>query len=111
MAIRTPICEALGIDHPIVLGGMMGISDAKLTAAVSEAGALGTLSSATFGVEGTREQLTMLAELTDKPYSVNLPLFHPMVPDLIKLLPEYGVKIVSTSEMKLSAPGDASESS
>ena len=97
MPIRTPICEFLGIEHPIILGGMMGISDSKLTAAVSNAGGLGTLSSATFGVDGTREQLTKLNELTDKPYSVNLPLFHPMVPDLVKLLPEYGVKIVSTS--------------
>ena len=33
MAIRTPICDILGIDHPIILGGMMGISDANLTAA------------------------------------------------------------------------------
>lgn len=97
MSIRTPICEVLGIEHPIILGGMMGISDANLTAAVSQAGGLGTLSSATFGVDGTRTELTKLAELTDKPYSVNLPLFHPMVPDLIELLPEYGVKIVTTS--------------
>ena len=97
MAIRTPICDILGIDHPIILGGMMGISDGNLTAAVSEAGGLGTLSSATFGVDGTRAELTKLAELTNKPYSVNLPLFHPMVPELIKLLPEYGVKIVTTS--------------
>jgi len=97
MAIHTPICEILGIDHPIILGGMMGLSDANLTAAVSNAGGLGTLSSATFGVDGTREQMTKLAELTDKPYSVNLPLFHPMVPDLVKMLPDYGVKIVTTS--------------
>lgn len=97
MSIRTPICEILGIEHPIILGGMMGISDGTLTAAVSNAGGLGTLSSATFGVDGTRAELTKLAELTDKPYSVNLPLFHPMVPDLIELLPEYGVKIVTTS--------------
>ncbi len=97
MAIRTPICEILGIEHPIILGGMMGISDGNLTAAVSNAGGLGTLSSATFGVDGIRAELTKLAELTDKPFSVNLPLFHPMVPDLVKLLPEYDVKIVSTS--------------
>ncbi|MBT4522546.1 MAG: hypothetical protein HOC23_21325 [Halieaceae bacterium] len=97
MSIRTPICDTLGIEHPIILGGMMGISDGILTAAVSNAGGLGTLSSATFGVDGTREQMTKLNELTDKPYSVNLPLFHPMVPDLIKLLPEYNVKIVTTS--------------
>ncbi|HJN51618.1 MAG: nitronate monooxygenase [Pseudomonadales bacterium] len=97
MTIRTPICDTLGIDHPIILGGMMGISDARLTAAVSNGGALGTLSSATFGVDGTRDELTKLAENTNRPYSVNLPLFHPMVPNLLDLLPEYGVKIVTTS--------------
>lgn len=97
MAIRTPICEALGIEHPIILGGMMGISDARATAAVSNGGGLGTLSSATFGVDGTRTELSKLAENTSQPYSVNLPLFHPMVPNLIDLLPEYGVKIVTTS--------------
>lgn len=97
MSISTPICKILGIEHPIILGGMMGISDGKLTAAVSNAGALGTLSSATFGVDGTREQMKILADLTDKPYSVNLPLFHPMVPELVKMLPEFGVKIVTTS--------------
>ena len=97
MSIRTPLCDVLGIEHPIVLGGMMGISDAKLTAAVSNGGALGTLSSATFGVDGTRTELQSLTELTNRPYSVNLPLFHPMVPKLLDLLPEYGVRIVTTS--------------
>lgn len=97
MTIRTPLCETLGIEHPIILGGMMGISDAKLTAAVSNGGGLGTLSSATFGVDGTRDELNKLAESTNRPYSVNLPLFHPMVPKLLDLLPEYGVKIVTTS--------------
>lgn len=97
MPIQTPFCKALGIEHPIVLGGMMGQSDSKLTAAVSNAGGLGTLSSATFGLEGSREQMKLLNELTDKPYSVNLPLFHPMIPELIPLLSEFGVKIVSSS--------------
>ena len=97
MSIQTPLCKILGIEHPIILGGMMGQSNGRLTAAVSNAGGLGTLSSATFGLEGSREQMTQLLELTNKPYSVNLPLFHPMIPDLITLLPEFGVKIVTTS--------------
>lgn len=97
MPIHTPICDTLEIEHPIVLGGMMGISDGRLTAAVSNAGALGTLSSATFGLEGSREELTKIAASTERPFSVNLPLFHPMIPDLLDLLPEFGVKIVTTS--------------
>ena len=75
----------------------MGISDAALTTAVSNGGGLGTLSSATFGVDGTRAELSKIAETTNRSFSVNLPLFHPMVPNLLDLLPEFGVKIVTTS--------------
>ena len=97
MTITTPLCDLLGIDQPIILGGMMGISDAALTTAVSNGGGLGTLSSATFGVDGTRAELSKIAETTNRSFSVNLPLFHPMVPNLLDLLPEFGVKIVTTS--------------
>jgi enoyl-[acyl-carrier protein] reductase II len=97
VAIRTPICDLLGIEYPIILGGMMGISDGRLTAAVSEAGGLGTLSTATFGLDGSRAEIEKISELTDKPYSVNLPIFHPMVPKLVELVKEYGIKIVTTS--------------
>jgi enoyl-[acyl-carrier protein] reductase II len=88
MAIRTPICDLLGIEHPIILGGMMGISDGTLTAAVSEAGGLGTLSTATFGVDGSRAEIEKISSLTDKPFSVNMPIFHPMVPKLVELVKE-----------------------
>lgn len=97
MAIGTPICDLLGIEHPIVLGGMMGISDGRLTAAVSEAGGLGTLSTATFGVEGTRREIETIRSITDKPFSLNLPIFHPMVPDLVDVVKELGVEIVTSS--------------
>ena len=43
MPIRTPLCDMLGIEHPIVCGGMTGLGNAELTAAISEAGALGML--------------------------------------------------------------------
>lgn len=97
MSIKTPLCDLLGIEHPIILGGMMGISDGRLSAAVSEAGGLGTLSSATFGEAGTRSEIEKIQSLTAKPFSVNLPLFHPMVPDLIKHLIELKVPVVTTS--------------
>lgn len=97
MAIRTPVCELLGIDHPVILGGMMGVSDSSLCAAVSEAGGLGTLSSATFGADGTRDEIERIRSLTDKPFSVNLPVFHPMVAELVEILPECDVRIVTTA--------------
>lgn len=76
---------------------MMGISDGRLTAAVSEAGGLGTLSTATFGPDGTRQEIEKITSLTDRPFSLNLPIFHPMVPELVKLVEEFGVKIVTCS--------------
>jgi enoyl-[acyl-carrier protein] reductase II len=97
VAIRTPICDLFGIEHPIVLGGMMGISNGRLTAAVSAAGGLGTLSTATFGPDGTRQEIEKITSLTDRPFSLNLPIFHPMVPELVKLVEEFGVKIVTCS--------------
>jgi len=97
MAIRTPFCDVLGIEYPIVLGGMMGISNGRLTAAVSEAGGLGTLSTATFGPDGTRQEIEKIRSLTDKPYSLNLPIFHPMVPELVKIVKQFDVRIVTTS--------------
>jgi enoyl-[acyl-carrier protein] reductase II len=76
---------------------MMGISDGRLTAAVSAAGGLGTLSTATFGPDGTRQEIEKITSLTDRPFSLNLPIFHPMVPELVRLVEEFGVKIVTCS--------------
>jgi enoyl-[acyl-carrier protein] reductase II len=76
---------------------MMGISNGRLTAAVSAAGGLGTLSTATFGPDGTRQEIEKITSLTDRPFSLNLPIFHPMVPELVKLVEEFGVKIVTCS--------------
>jgi enoyl-[acyl-carrier protein] reductase II len=75
----------------------MGISNGRLTAAVSAAGGLGTLSTATFGPDGTRQEIERITSLTDRPFSLNLPIFHPMVPELVELVKEFGVKIVTCS--------------
>ena len=97
MAIRTAICDLLGIEHPVILGGMLGVSNGPLAAAVSEAGGLGTISTATFGPDGTRAEIEKIQSLTDKPFSVNVPVFHPAAAEMISLLPECGVKIVTTA--------------
>ncbi|MCW5827825.1 MAG: nitronate monooxygenase [Deltaproteobacteria bacterium] len=97
MAVRTQLCELLGIEHPIILGGMMGVSDGVLSAAVSEAGGLGTISAATFGAEGTKREILKLKERTQKPFSVNLPIFHPEVPKIVDALLSTEVKIVTTA--------------
>ncbi len=97
MTIHTPVCDLLGIEYPVILGGMMGVSDGVLSAAVSEAGGLGTISAATFGAAGTKREILKLKERTSKPFSVNLPIFHPEVPKIVEALLETDVKIVTTA--------------
>ena len=72
MAIRTPLCDLLGIEHPIMLAGMGGVAYAELCAAVSEAGGFGTLGMAGLGPDRIREEMRKVRELTDKPFGVDL---------------------------------------
>lgn len=70
--LRTPLCELLGIDHPIIQAGMGPFgSGAELAAAVSNAGAIGTLGATVRPVDELRQQLAMLEDLTDRPFIVN----------------------------------------
>lgn len=70
--LRTPLCDLLGIDHPIIQAGMGPFgSGAELAAAVSNAGAIGSLGAAVRPVEQLRRQLAILGELTDRPFIVN----------------------------------------
>ncbi len=70
--IRTPICDLLGVEHPILLAGMGGVSYAEVCAAVSEAGGFGSLGMAGLGPERIRQQMRRVRELTDKPFGVDL---------------------------------------
>lgn len=72
MTLRTPICDMLGVEHPILLAGMGGVSYAEVCAAVSEAGGFGSLGMAGVGPEGIRRQMRRVRELTDKPFGVDL---------------------------------------
>ena len=72
MAIRTKLCDLLGIDHPIMLAGMGGVAYAELAAAVSEAGGFGTLGMAGLGPDRIREEMRKVRDLTDKPFGVDL---------------------------------------
>lgn len=92
--LRTPICELLGIEHPIVLAGMGGVSMHRVVAAVSNAGGLGVLGAATLDAEGLRAEIRKVRELTNRPFAVDL--LAP-IPDMIrpqmKVIFEEGVKI------------------
>jgi enoyl-[acyl-carrier protein] reductase II len=69
--LRTPVCDLLEIEAPIVQGAFGPWTDAKSTAAISEAGALGSVGSATMGVDRVLSEIRRVRELTDRPFAVN----------------------------------------
>lgn len=72
MTIRTPICDMLGIEYPVLLAGMGGVSYAELCAAVSNAGGFGTLGMAGRSMHEIRDEMKKVSDLTDKPFGVDL---------------------------------------
>ncbi len=69
--IRTEICDLLGIEFPIIQAGMGPFTSADLVAAVSNAGALGSLGALNRPVQDLRSQLAQIREITDRPFAVN----------------------------------------
>src|SRR5574341_2266856 len=70
--LHTPLCDKLGIQYPIFLAGMGGVSLSNLVAAVSNAGGLGIMGAATLDPEQVRQEIRKTRELTDKPFAVDL---------------------------------------
>ena len=100
---KTRICALLGIEYPIIQGGMNWIANAELAAAVSQAGGLGLISPdagmALGGdlVENLRQQIRRAKSLTDKPFGVNLPLGRPQIKDLIDVAIAEGIPVIVAS--------------
>lgn len=94
--IKTQICDIVGIEYPIFQGGMAHISDAKLAAAVSNAGGLGIISAMSYNGEYLREQIAEAKKLTDKPFGVNIMLMSPYVEEVAKIVAEEKVRVVTT---------------
>ena len=68
MTIHTKICDLLGVEHPILLAGMGGVSYAEVCAAVSAAGGFGSLGMAGVSPRGIADQMARVKDLTDKPF-------------------------------------------
>ncbi len=94
--IRTPLCDLLDIEHPIVQGGMAWIATAELVSAVSEAGGFGILGGGTAPADYLRDQIRQTREMTSKPFGVNLALFAPNVADLAQVCLDEKVRVVAT---------------
>ena len=94
--MKTVITQILGIEKPIFQGGMAWIADARLAAAVSEAGGLGLISSINAGTEAVRAEIRKARERTAKPFGVNIMLAAPNAAEIADLVVEEGVSIVTT---------------
>ena len=92
--LHTPICDELGIEYPVFLAGMGGVSLSKLVAAVSNAGGLGVMGAATLDATQLREEIHRTRELTDRPFAVDLLAPIPdMLRPTLEVVIEEGVKI------------------
>lgn len=94
--MNTEITKLLGIEYPIIQGGMAWVAEHHLAAAVSEAGGLGLIGAANAPADWVREQIRAARKLTDKPFGVNIMLMSPYAEDVAKVVAEEGVSVVTT---------------
>jgi NAD(P)H-dependent flavin oxidoreductase YrpB (nitropropane dioxygenase family) len=99
---RTRITQDFGIEHPIIQGGMMWVSQPELVAAVSNAGGLGILTALTFETaEGLADAIARTRALTDRPFGVNVTFLPTLIPkdygSLIDVIVDEGISIVETA--------------
>lgn len=94
--MKFAITDLLGIEYPIIQGGMAWVAEHNLAAAVSNAGGLGLIGAASAPAEIVREEIKKCKELTDKPFGVNIMLLNPNADEVAKVVVEEGVKVVTT---------------
>lgn len=94
--MKTRICDLLGIEYPIIQGGMAWVATHELAAAVSEAGGLGIIGAGGAPASWVREQIRQAKKATDKPFGVNLMLMNPEADQIAQIIAEEKVKVVTT---------------
>ena len=94
--MKTRITELLGIEYPIIQGGMAWVAESHLAAAVSAAGGLGLIGGANAPAEVIRNYIREVKAVTDKPFGVNVMLMCPYADEVAKVIVEEGVKVVTT---------------
>ncbi len=90
------ICKLLNITYPILQGGMAWVATHSIAAAVSNAGGLGIIAAGHAPSEWVREEIRACKAKTDKPFGVNVMLLSPHVDEVIQVVIEEGVKVVTT---------------
>ncbi|MES2722191.1 MAG: nitronate monooxygenase, partial [Pseudomonadota bacterium] len=105
MALKTRFTELVGVEHPIVQGGMQWVGRAELVAAVANAGGLGFITALTQPTpDALREEIERCRSLTKKPFGVNLTILPAINPppyaEYRQAIIDSGVKIVETAGNK-----------
>ena len=94
--MQTEVTKLLGIEYPIIQGGMAWVAEYHLASAVSNAGGLGLIGAASAPADWVREQIKKAKELTDKPFGINIMLMSPYADEVAEIVAEEGVKVVTT---------------
>ena len=94
--MKTRVTELLGIEKPIIQGGMAWVATAELAAAVSEAGGLGVIGSGSASATWVEEQVKKVRERTDKPFGVNIMMMNPHTPEIAEVIARLKVPAVTT---------------
>ena len=95
MGMKTKLTRLLGIEYPILQGGMAWVSEARLAAAVSEAGGAGIISTGGRETTWVREQIQLARQLTNKPFGVNVQLMSVNKDEIIEVICEEKVAFVT----------------
>ena len=95
--IRTRVTDLLGVDYPIVQAPMGWIARSRLAAAVSNAGGLGIIETSSGELDAVRAEIAKMADLTDKPFGVNIAQAFVRDPGIAQFVIDQGVRFVTTS--------------
>ncbi len=94
--IKTPLCQLLGIEYPVIQGGMAWVADASLAAAVANGGGLGLIAAMNAEPEWLRQEIRKAKALTQKPFGVNIMLMSPFTDQVAQVVIDEGVQFVTT---------------
>ena len=94
--MNTRLCELLGIEYPIIQGGMAWVATAELAAAVSIGGGLGLIAAGAAPADVVREQIRKCRTMTDKPFGVNVMLMSPFAEEVMQVVIEEKPAVVAT---------------
>ena len=92
----TEVTKLLGIQYPVIQGGMAWVAEYNLASAVSNAGGLGIIGAASAPAEIVREQIIKCKAMTNRPFGVNIMLLNPNADEVAQIVVEEGVKVVTT---------------